>query len=202
MELPFIVYVLDTETTGLNNKVNEIIELSILRLNDNVQQTWCIKPTRYDVIEQDALRVNGHKLADLKWETAYGRETYKEMSKVLPDIENFFMSDGEDSGTRILCGQNVNYDLQFLREMWTKANTIETFPFGDRPKIIDTLQLALFLDLVKGSKEPYYNLSSLVERYGLKKLKAHTASQDVLMTKDVLLAQMNIVKKSFERKEK
>lgn len=194
MNLPFSVYVLDVETTGLNDQTNEIVELSIFRLNDGVQKTWCIKPTKYDTISSDALRVNGHKLADLKWETAYGKETYREMGKVLPEVENFFMEDGEDCSGRILAGQNVGFDLQFLREMWQREGVIDTFPFGDRPKMIDTLQLALFLDLIKGKREQYYNLGSLVERYGVKKLKAHSASQDTIMTKEVLLKQMDVVR--------
>lgn len=40
----YIIYFLDTETTGLNPLENEIIEISIYRLNDNNQKTWFIRP--------------------------------------------------------------------------------------------------------------------------------------------------------------
>ena len=199
MQLPFAVYVIDTETTGLDDSSNEIIELSILRLNDEVQRTWYIKPTKYDTITQDALRVNGHKLEDLKWQTTYGRETYRELSKVLPEIENFFMDDLEASDGRILVGQNVVFDLGFVRRLWEKANTLATFPFGDRPKVIDTIQLALLLDLIKGTREQYYNLTSLVERYGVKKEKAHKADSDTRMCKNVFLAQMKLIEPAIKK---
>lgn len=199
MELPFVVYLLDTETTGLDSSQHEIVELSISRLNDGVQRTWYLKPDKYETIQDEALRINGHKLEDLKWQTAFGRETYKETSKVLPDIENFFMEDGDSADGRILAGQNVSYDLDFLRAMWKGAGTSETFPFGGRPRMIDTLQIAFFLDLVKGKKEQFYNLGGLVERYGVKKIKAHKAENDVIMTKDVLLAQMKIAREGLSK---
>ena len=72
----FVFYVCDTETTSLDNSVGDIIELSLFRLSDNVQKTWCLKPLNFDGIDMGALKVNGHKYDDI---------THKQ-KKVVKDI--------------------------------------------------------------------------------------------------------------------
>lgn len=193
MAFKFELYFADTETTGLDSLKNEIIELSIYRLSDDTQRTWCLKPKKYDTISMDALRVNHHKLEDLKHLTKFGQETYLPPSKIIPDIENWFLGDGMSSEDRILIGQNPRFDLGFLQELWKQENCSDTFPFGNRPFTIDTRELSVFLDLAFGKRSQYYNLGSLVEKYGVKKLKAHRATEDTIMTKDVFMAQLKLV---------
>ena len=79
----FTVYVLDTETTGLDPVKNDIIEISILRLGDKQQQkTWWMKPINLDNIDDGALKVNGVSKDDLLWKTASGKEKYKVVDEV------------------------------------------------------------------------------------------------------------------------
>ncbi len=200
MKLPFTIYILDTETTSLDCLNGEVIELSIYRLNDDTQNTWCIKPQKYDTISADSLRINHHKIEDLKHQTEYGKNTYKELKQVLPSIENYLMQDNDIAENRILVGQNCNFDLGFMKEMWAKENALDTFPFGARPKMIDTMQLALFLDLVNGERSQFYNLKSLISRYGIKNFKAHSASADALATKELFVAQMKTVQDMIKQK--
>jgi len=80
-----------------------------------------------------------------------------------------------------------------LQDLWRAQSAMETFPFGNRPFTIDTREISLFLDLVFGTRHQYYNLGSLVERYKVKKLKAHRAAEDTVMTKDVFMAQLKTV---------
>lgn len=141
------------------------------------------------------MRINGHKIEDLKHATKDGRERYRDPSKVLVEIENWLMEDTSASEDKILVGQNIVFDLQFLQTLWAKHNSSETFPFGNRPRLLDTMQIELFLDLIKGERSEYYNLSSLVEKWGVKKERAHAAACDTRMTKNVFLAQCNYVKK-------
>jgi DNA polymerase III subunit alpha, Gram-positive type len=194
----FECYFLDTETTGLDYNKHEIIEISIYRLNDDEQRTWFMKPSNYDSIEPDALRVNGAKLEDLKHQTKEGREKYRDPATVLPEIEMWFMEDMMSADDRILVAQNTSYDLSFIRALWDKHNSNETFPFGNRPKTLDTMQIELLLDLARNERSEYYNLGSLVEKHGVKKERAHKASNDVRMTKNVFLSQLEIVKKAFD----
>lgn len=195
METQFILYTLDSETTSLSHETGEIIELSIYRLSDDSQKTWCLKPNNYEAIEPDALRINGHKLDDLKLLTKYGQETYKDPAKVIVEIENWMLEDMSSTDDRILVGQNPIFDLQFMQKLWANHNSSQTFPFGKRPFILDTRQIQLFLDLANNTRCKYYNLGSLVEKWEVKKEKAHRADADTRMTKDVFLAQLASIKK-------
>lgn len=186
----FVIYFADTETTGLTND-HEIIELSLLRLSDNVQRTWCIKPTKYDIIESEALRINGHKLIDLKHQTKFGQETYLPANKIIADIENWMLEDGMSSEDRVLVGQNIKFDLDKLQLLWAREGFKDTFPFGSRPLVQDTRDLALTLDLLQNTRSQFYNLNSLIKQYNIKNAKAHTAAADTLTTKELFLAQLN-----------
>jgi DNA polymerase III epsilon subunit-like protein len=76
-------YVTDVETTGLDSRLHDVIELSMLRLSTGEQKTWALKPTNVETIDPGALRVNGHKMENLKWETREGREIYRNANEVL-----------------------------------------------------------------------------------------------------------------------
>lgn len=200
MKTNLVLYVCDTETTGISHiKGCEIIEISLYRLSDNTQKTWCLKPNNLAAIEQEALRINGHKLDDLKHLTKLGVDTYKDPAAVVVEIENFMAEDCVSSGERVLCGQNIIFDLNFIEKLWADNNATDTFPFGKRPLLLDTKQIALFLDVATGTKSEFYNLSSLVTKYGVKKEKAHKAESDTKMTKDVLLKQIGMVEQCFDR---
>jgi DNA polymerase III epsilon subunit-like protein len=194
LENQFKLYVLDTETTGLDPLRHEIIELSMYRINDDQQKTWYLKPRNPDFAEPDALRINGHKIEDLKHSTAESKEKYQDPAKAVIDIENFCNEDFGSSDARIMVGQKISFDLNFLQALWKQENAADTFPWGSRPHMIDTKQLQLFIDLVKKEKSEYYNLGSLVEKHGVKKLKAHRSTEDTVMTKDVFLKQLEVFK--------
>lgn len=193
----YIIYFLDTETTGLNPLENEIIEISIYRLNDNNQKTWFIRPKNVSSIEEEALRINGHVLDDLLLKTKQGKEKYLEQEKVIADIENWMSDDSSTVDDRILIGQNPTFDKNFLEQLWKNNNAMDTFPFGR--KIIDTIQVALLLDLITDNKRKAYNLTSLAKDFEVKLEKAHRADADTRMTKDIWLKQFDIFRKAFKK---
>lgn len=198
----FVLYVADTETTGLKKEKHEIIELSILRINDNTQRTWYIQPKNFDTIEADALRINGHKLEDLKHQTQYGRDTYKPAEKVISEIENWMMEDFSTPNDRILIGQNPSFDVEFLKKFWENLGQIDTFPFGKKPLVLDTRQIALLIDLAEGTRREYYNLSSLASDFGVKKEKAHRADADTRMTAELYQKQFDFISRAIKNMKK
>lgn len=200
MNFIYTLYVLDTETTSLNHDKQDIIEFSAYRINDQEQRTWQMKALSPEYITEDALRVNGHKLEDITHQTKYGRETYLEPTKALAEIENWMMHDMAPPEERVLIAHNAMFDLLALRKLWEKCGNIDSFPFGNRPLIIDTRQLEIFLDLVKEKRSEYYNLGSLVNKYKISKEKAHTAAGDVLMTKDLILHHLELFNKLLLKK--
>ncbi len=193
--MSFVIYVVDTETTGFDPDVNDVIELSIYRMSDDAQKTWCLKPINQNAIEAGALRVNGHKLEDLKHETKFGRETYLSPAKILVEVENWMMEDGVTSEDRILLGQNPNFDKSFMEKLWKKCDSSGTFPFGR--KIVDTIQVTLLMDMARGYTRKGYSLSALASAFDVKKEKAHRADADTRMTKDLWLKQLSMLKEAF-----
>jgi len=188
--MEYVIYIVDVETTGLDDRVNDVIELSIHRLTDDVQKTWCLRPFNPSAIEADSLRINGHKKEDILHQTKEGRERYLDPNKVIIEVENWVMEDGVPTTQRILAGQNCSFDKSFLEQHWIKGNSKDSFPFGRR--MLDTMQIEFFLDLCRGKMAEGYSLNNLTKKYGLKNEKAHSAAADVKVTKDVLLKQIEL----------
>lgn len=196
--MEYVIYVADCETTGLDSRLHDIIELSLLRLNDGEQKTWCIKPSSPENIDLGALRVNGHKLEELRHENKIGRDKYPPADQVLVEIENWIATDGLPAEQRILVGQNISFDRERFEQLWTKNNARDTFPFGR--KLMDTMQIEIFLDWCIGMMAEGYSLSNLVKKYGVKNEKAHTAEADVKATKEVFEKQVEFFREVLKRK--
>lgn len=182
---PFEIYIIDTETTGLDPVANDIIEVSFWRLKDDEQKTWYLKALNPEAIQDKAMKVNKHLKEDVLHKTAEGKEKYKEPSDVVSEIDVWLMGDGSTAEDRVFVGQNPEFDVEFMKELWKKAGTPDSFPFGNF--VVDTMTLVRFVDLCVGRKRARYNLGSLVKDFKITKGKAHQASEDVRMTKDLLL---------------
>jgi DNA polymerase III epsilon subunit-like protein len=191
--MDYVIYVADTETTGLDPVKNDVIELSLYRLSDDVQKTWCLKPTNFASIEAAALRINGHKLEDITHQTKQGREQYGEPSKVIVEIENWMAEDAVPADQRILVSHNVMFDKWMMEQLWVKCGARDTFPFGRRT--LDTMSIAFFWDWCKGELAEGYHLGSLTKKYGITNSKAHTAEADTRACKEVFMKQVDAFRK-------
>jgi DNA polymerase III alpha subunit (gram-positive type) len=196
--MKYCLYVTDTETTGLDSHLNDIIELSMWRSSDDSQKTWYIKPINFASIELDALRINHHKLEDIKHETKFGKETYLDTAKTIIEIENWVNEDCFASSNRILVGQNIGFDKAMLEQLWIKCNSKDTYPFGYRT--MDTMMIEFFLDFAKDSEDmaDSYSLSAIIKKYGIKNDKAHTAESDVKATKELFYKQIEFFKEKLK----
>lgn len=201
----YVVYVCDTETTGLDFTQHDVIELSMFRLipndkdsYDEEQRTWLIKAANPKTITDEALAKNGHKKEDILHISKYGKENYLLPSDVVDQIEAWMMEDNVSSMDRVFAGQNPKFDLDFLRELYRRCGrpTENDFPFfvGNGNRIIDTKQIIVLFDLCTGKRRKYYHLSSLVKSLGVKKGKAHKADEDTRMTKDLLMKLVMMIK--------
>jgi DNA polymerase III epsilon subunit-like protein len=200
----FIIYVIDTETTGLDPIKNDVIEISACRLilgqdDKREQKTWFLKAMNAETIQDEALAVNHHDRSEILWLNKAGRDKYKLPSDVIVEIENWVAEDGVSAIDRVFAGQNPVFDVNALTELWKRAGSPDTFPFAleHNSRIIDTKQLAIMVDLCTGNRRRYYNLSTLVKSFGVKKAKAHTAEGDVQMTADLLIAFLSPLTKTI-----
>jgi DNA polymerase III epsilon subunit-like protein len=195
--MDYTIYVADVETTGLDSHINDVIELSLLRLSDGAQKTWCLRPLNFETIDPVSLRINGHKLEDITGQTKIGRETYLDPKKVIVDIENWIMDDNTPTSNRVLCGQNVAFDKGMIEQLWIKCESKDSMPFGRRT--VDTMQIEFFLDMCKGEMAEGYSLKNLTKKYGVKNEKAHSAAADTLATKEVFEKQVEFFKKILNK---
>lgn len=215
----YVVYVNDTETTGLIaaekkglEVLDDAIEISMLRLRENNgkfdtdQKTWYLKPLNPKAISDDALRVNKHKKEDLLWLTEYGKKTYREPKDVLPEIEMWVMEDEVSIKDRIFVGHNPDFDVNVMQALWEKLGQKNSFPFdlAKGARVLNTMQIALIIDLCLHTRRDFYNLGSLVKDFGITKRTAHRAEGDTQMTSDILLnfliAVMPAIQESFGKK--
>lgn len=203
----YVLYVQDTETTGLEVGINEIIELSLIRIfleSDNLegsQKTWLLRATKPETIQESALQKNGHKREDILHQTKFGRENYKNPADVLPEIEEWISEDNMSAHDRVFAGQNPRFDFDHMLALWEANNAADTFPFltGHNKLILDTKELSLFFDVCLGRKRERYNLSSLVKAFSVKKRTAHRGDEDALMTRDLLLKQISAASPSIKQ---
>lgn len=191
------IYVLDCETTGLDARKNEPVEISIHRLSTGEQKTWFLKPINIDTISDDALRVNGFKIEDLLGKTKEGKEKFLEPSKILIEIENWLMEDFMAATDRIVCGHNSGFDRSMLEELWNKCNSGETFPFNRR-YLLDTMQIEFMLDFAKGEFAEGYSLFASLKKYGIRNEKAHSAAFDTRATVELFNKQVEVLKKNIK----
>lgn len=190
----FELYVVDTETTGLSATQNDPVEVSIYRLSNDEQKTWFVKPLNFEHISEDALRVNKHKLEDLKGITKFGQEHYKDPKKVIVEIENWLVNDMVSSGERLIVGHNSPFDKAMLFEWWRKCGSPDTFPFNEKYSL-DTMQNELMLNLCSDKIAEGYSLFALTKKYGIKNDHAHAAASDVRATVAVFRRQLEAMRK-------
>jgi DNA polymerase III epsilon subunit-like protein len=188
----YVMYVCDTETNGLDNIKHSIIELSLYRLSDDIQKTWSIKPFNPENTDPAALRINGHKIEDLRGDTKYGQDTYLDPNQVIIDVENWMAEDNVPAAQRVLVGANTGFDKAMLDQLWIKCNSPDSFPFGRR--YLDIQQIEFFLNMCQNNMLDSYSLSSIIKKYGIANVKAHTAAADTVAAKQVLDKQISYFK--------
>lgn len=189
------IYVCDTETTDIKIPEGDVIEVSLLRMSTNEQKTWFLRPFSIENISTDALRVNGHKLEDLRGLTSFGKETYIDPNIVILEIEKWVSEDFVASEDRFLAGHNLpGFDKPMLESLWKKCNSSETFPFSRRHSI-DTMANELMIDLAKNNIAEGYSLRNLCKRWGIINVKAHSSSADCQATYQVFLKQIDYIRK-------
>jgi DNA polymerase III epsilon subunit-like protein len=194
----YTLYFLDCETTSLNPETGSIIELSVRRITDEFKTLFMRSDP--ECIEPGALRANGYKLEDILGQTKEGRIKFIDPKIALVELESFLLDDGMTSDQRILVGQNIGFDINFLKAFYKKHSDISAYPFSRFS--IDTMCLAFVLDLVAENIQDGYSLFHLCKRFGIKNENAHNAESDVKSTKELFLKQIDSLKKLVPIKEK
>ena len=163
-------YIVDTETNGLNVRMHEIFQLSIIRCDDRMQLSREIMIDKPELSSYDALRITGKTLDDLK------RGITK--LQLINELDEFLKEDGAQSTHRCMVAHNANFDRNFLCEMWGRYN--RKFPFD---LYLDTIHMYRAFEKARGQSKVKANLTAACEATGIKKLgDAHNAKTDTRHT--------------------
>jgi DNA polymerase-3 subunit epsilon len=120
-----VVFV-DTETTGLDPKKNEILEIAIVALDGSVLLNTKVKPVNLETAHPKALEVNGYNDAD--WADA---PTFAEIKdQVIEHLDH-----------RVFVGQNPQFDRNFIVEALDRVGVEKAYRKVDY-HTIDTITLA------------------------------------------------------------
>jgi DNA polymerase III alpha subunit (gram-positive type) len=118
-----IITWIDTETTGLNHDIHDIIQYGAYRVELNPKThgmqfldkyEFKIKSNRMDLAEPEALKVNHY--SESAWAGAIDQ---KEAAHLIRGLIN---------SSNMLAGHNLYYDLCFIKKLFDKTRTKFWFP--------------------------------------------------------------------------
>lgn len=169
IEYPTDYTVVDIETTGFSRQLDEIIEISALKVrNDKIvgKFSTLIKPScRVSRFITDLTGINNSMLL-------YAPKIYQ----VLPKFKRFV---GDD----ILLGHNIKFDIGFI-----SANYYKYFGKYLFNEYFDTCKMAR-----RFCSTPNHKLSTLANYYGINTEGHHRALKDCKITFELY----NLIKKEF-----
>jgi DNA polymerase-3 subunit epsilon len=183
-ELQF--WVMDTETTGLNPKLDELLSIAGIPM------------------ENFTLSIAGSYECLLAQERPPGRDSIP-IHGILPDtqqptrsLEMILPTLLERINNRIIVGHHIRFDIQMLNK------SIKAI-IGDHLKneSLDTAELARRLSPFReNTKDKGLSLDELCRYYGLKRHGRHTAAGDSFLTARILCAQLKALEKQGVRTRK
>jgi DNA polymerase-3 subunit epsilon len=161
---------LDLETTGLDPRRHEILEIGAVRVDPMTLAILAeaevrVAPRRLEDAEPDALRVNGYAAKD--WTSALGLDVA--LGMIAPLLEG-----------AILAGHNPSFDRGFLVEGWQQAGV--TPPPMDY-HLLDTASLAW--PLYSAGAIEKLSLSTLCAHFGIERPSPHRALADAHASREL-----------------
>lgn len=175
---------LDTETTGLDPKLNDIIQIGgIFERDGVVVEEFDIKmqPLNYENISQDALNTNGFTIEQIKtFQTQ--KQGYEEFKKKI----STFVDRYDKNDKMSLVGQNCRYDIDMTIGLFEKAERKGLFfAYFDLTHYFDVMSICKALKHMGHIDVPKCNLEELAKYFGVVNNKAHDALEDVKVTKQI-----------------
>lgn len=173
LSFPVEYVVVDLETTGLDPKFDEIIEIAGIKYS-NEQEVG-----RFQSLVNPGIFVDSF-ITELTGISNEMLETAPTISSVLPDFLSFI-------GQSIIVGHNVNFDINFIYDY---AQHLSLPAFSN--DFVDTMRLSrrLYKDMEN------HKLSTLVTYLGVAKSVEHRALSDCMDTNQCFLKMKHYVQKN------
>lgn len=174
---------IDTETTGTDPELHEIIELAVIIVKQTPREgrgpkievieecEWKIKMQRPEKAEEQALRVNGYNEVD--WMFALDRKkAMEEFAKKTQSCS--FVS------------HNLVFDYAFIQKAFEETQVENRMHYAK----LDTISMA-FARLYDAPQADKFSLRALCELLKVENSKAHTALADTRALVEVYRKMMN-----------
>lgn len=182
----------DTETTGLDHKINEMVQFSaIVEIDGKVEEEMnlFIQPTRWDCIEQGALDTTGMTIEQLR--------TFEEPAAAFSKLQSMFNRyiDKYDREDKFFpAGHNVVFDINFLQAFWKQHGDKYGIGSYQNWHSIDTRIIASWL-LYSGQLKGVENvkLGTLCAYFGIP-IQAHDSMSDIRATRDLSIKMREFLK--------
>lgn len=171
LSFPASYVALDIETTGLDSRFNEIIELAGVKFEDGVETA------RFQSLVKPEEEI-GEFITALTGIT-------NDMVRDAPAIETALPAFLSFVGDSVIVGHNVNFDVNFL---YDKAESLGLPPFSN--DFVDTMRVSrrLYKDLKN------HKLSTLISHLGVGDTVEHRALSDCLQTQQCLVKMRDYAK--------
>lgn len=166
-----VVYFFDTETSGLSDKNDRIIEIAVIKCvlgEDNFPKEldrlhlYIRPPFALDPLITELTGITDEQLEECQYE-----------EDCFNEIEAFFAADTP----LVVAGHNVNFDTRFLKALYSRNGR----PFPSDYIEIDTCQMAR--DVFTKSEVENYKLGTLVRYCGFDDgISFHSAIEDIRAT--------------------
>jgi len=173
----------DTETTGLDPILHDIIQISGIIETNSSREDFNIKiaPTRYDTISQQAIRTHGIPIKEMRtYQSA--ADGYKEIKTLF----NKYVDCYNPEDKFIPCGQNIDFDLRMLNKLFKYNDDQYLFSYiiGGH---LDLKIMAVLYEMAERRKIfKNYKLSTICEEFKIP-LAAHDAYNDIHATRKCCL---------------
>lgn len=176
----------DVETGGLIPGTHSLLQVGLAAYKDGVivdTLKFYIKQDTY-VVTPEAMKINGLDLTVLK---AEGIDKFKAVDEIVKFIEKNFGTEKP-----ILVGHNVNFDKNFLQELFAfNSNNIERY-VGHR--MIDTMSLIWGLFAAGKIPKEACNSKGAFDYFNINVKKLHDALDDALGTVELFKKIIEIIK--------
>jgi len=172
----------DLETTGLDPIINGIIQIAgIIEVDGKEVEEFNmkLKPFELDVIEEEALKVSGTTREEIR--------TFEDPNLVyakITSIFNKYIDKYNRDDKFIVCGYNVRFDINFLKEFFVKNGDNYLFSYFGQPK--DPFPVIQYLSAIGKIISTNNKLSTICEYFKIDIKDAHDAMVDIKATKTLI----------------
>lgn len=180
--MPSKIIWIDTETTGTFAVLHSIVQIAgIIDIDGITREVFELKcqPHPDSEIDEKALRVNGFSMDDLKsFPTA--REAHFELLKIFEKYIDKFNKADKFS----IAGKNVQFDLGFLSQFFTRLNDNylgSWIDFRRRIEIEDTINAVKSLGYIQSDS---LTLQAICKEFKIP-ISAHDALSDITATREL-----------------